>query len=233
MYGGYQTSDQIGVPQGDMSDSQDGYLTQPQYSQYPQYSYHDRQSIATQYTESPTYQPGQWGQAPQGTYTQPASQVSYVPSDQIRQELKDYFAGIYCVKVETNRGQGVYYAKIFSFLGNDNRYLVVTVPNDNSPDGTQMMLQNMNFSSIQTRTIPTDYDMPPQQYQKNYDTPLKNYRLQSRGENTMSRTQYYSYNAPIEVVLLHDSKAKSRYQYPDTIPLHHALETYQCVVSFR
>ncbi len=51
--------------------------------------------------------------------------------------------------------------------------------------------------------------------------------LKSRNEK---QTEYYS-TLPIEVLLLHNPKKKSMYQYADDIELRQALNTYNCIIK--
>ena len=177
------------------------------------------------------YQHGQWGQAPEGTYISPTPNV-FRNVQEVLRDLVEYYSGIYLQKIEDKSGSGIYYAKILTFLGNDDRYLIGVVPNDHNPVGTEVTLDQLPFSGIQTRTLSIDHDLTPQQHNKPHRHNLKNYQLEI-AKSDMARSDYYCSSSPIDVALIHDIKAKSRYQYPDSIRLDQALETWQCVIRFK
>jgi len=181
---------------------------------------------------SDSYHPGQWGQATDDIYNNELPPSEFRDGLQMQQDLIDYYQGLIFEKMEDRNGVGLYFVKIQSFLGNENRYIIAVVPNDFYQIGSRARLENLPFTGIQTRTLELDHNISPQQHHKKLKHIISRCVLRI-ARSTHERSDYYCPTSPIDVVLLHNIRVKSQNQYPDTIQLQQALESYQCVMSFK
>jgi len=124
----------------------------------------------------------------------------------------------------------VYMAKIHSMLGNAFRYLILFVPRDVNPTGTQKHMNDLDWVSLQTRTLEDRHDL------KSHSYPVR--RTQALSQKITRDTQneqQSTYNAeifPLTVTLLHTRKNNS-FQYQPTGTIVSALETFQTIINFK
>lgn len=148
--------------------------------------------------------------------------------EQFYEDIAGYYTGIRFTKVENKvqENVSVYVAYIFSYMGKDNRYLIVICDLDQAPIGYETPLANLRWISFQTRTLSTWYNLESQEHRVPDNHRLNDVILRLDGR-TEKYTSYVT-DPPISVLLLHDMKRDNMYQWPDSLKLNQALETYQC-----
>ena len=141
----------------------------------------------------------------------------------------DYYGDINMRLIKNQDGWGIYAAKISSGL-NLQRYIFVVVPS-RLVRLQETNLNNLDWVSFQTRLTDEVYQVPT------HNILLDNKRkkaLEDRIsvlERVKGETHYITHTLPIKIRLLHDPKKNNHLQYPDTLLLYQALETYRCVLE--
>ena len=91
----------------------------------------------------------------------PPKRPVYVPKDysnigniqqMIRQKINNVYRNFIMTKVEQYNEYGIYKALIDALTTGDSKYIVVVVPNDQSPIGSERLLSSLNWICFQTRT---------------------------------------------------------------------------------
>jgi hypothetical protein len=149
--------------------------------------------------------------------------------NEIFQNLKFYF-------IKFTSGFALYASRISCSYGLERKYVLLLVPINLIPKRSQPFyrIYELGWASLQTRSLndPTYDSLEDEQYldskllDPRYDETKYNLILGSRNEH---QTQYYS-TLPVEVLLLHNPKKKSMYQYDDNIEIRKALNTFQCII---
>lgn len=141
-------------------------------------------------------------------------------------------------------GYTTYAAKVQSFVGNGSRYVLLVLRDEHATQKSGYLGQ-LKWVSFQTRTLShefTEYLAPPNSFLKeqSLDYKLMDPRYaEEQGSmkiklnvkyRDMKKTDYFC-PLPIELEILHDEKKKGVYQYPDTLDIRQALNTFQCVIK--
>lgn len=145
--------------------------------------------------------------------------------------FNELFGTLIFTKVKIVGTSAVYAARIQSFIGVGERYVFLTTELfRNLPD--QVHIYQVPWTSLQTRTITDHYALKEQALSpKTFDPRYSDFKL---AINVLYREQtqtIYTCRYPFEIMLLHDPKKKSTYQYSNAMDLRHALGTFQCVVK--
>jgi len=124
----------------------------------------------------------------------------------------------------------MYIVKIHSMLSNVYRYLVAFVNKDEQEIGTKANLKDLNWSSLQTRTFPANFQYPIHSYNPRRFPPLmKKITLNTKNKES------YMYDVeefPLTVTLLRQKPNEDNEYHPSgVIPV--ALETYQTIVTWK
>ena len=145
--------------------------------------------------------------------------------------LNDLFRSLEFTKVKVVDSYALYMAKIQTFTGNGRRYVIAAVPFDKA-HYPQTSLMNLPWVSVQTRTLADEYNIPEQILNHRIlDHRFSDNKIKFSVINRSNTSSDYVSQVPLELSILHDPKKKSLYQYPDTIELRQALNTFQCVVK--
>ena len=145
--------------------------------------------------------------------------------------LNAYFNGLVFFKVEQKENFTVYAASISSSFGDGTKtYALAFVP-VHMAILNKGYLKDLHWQNFQTRTLTNGWKMPSQRWDmkqlKGLPTPMFN-----SIERNEVRTKYLCESEPLEMLLLHDPKKKSIYQYHNRINLLAALATFRCVLNF-
>lgn len=142
----------------------------------------------------------------------------------------EYFRNPELVKIKNVNQLSVYACKMYAIMGIDKRYIMAVLPKDNSKIGTKKHLSELNWESLQTRTLTDNYDLPPYVYNSRLYKPLnKMCHLKSKQPDS------YIFDCdeyPLRLSLLR-TKEKSNLEYGQQITLISALETFQCLISWN
>lgn len=143
--------------------------------------------------------------------------------------VNKYFEGLVFSKVEEKDGFAVYMARIADQLISDgSKYVVAFVPLHLAVK-VQAKLSELAWQNLQTRTVKQSYRIPPQRWVVPQGVPFLRFTLVSR---TSTHTLYKSDQIPFELLMMHNEKKKTLYQYYPTIHLPAGLDSYGCVLHY-
>lgn len=145
--------------------------------------------------------------------------------------LNAYFDKLVFVKTEQKENFTIYAAALSSSFGDNKKtYALAFVP-VHMAILDKGFLRDLHWQNFQTRTLNNGWRIPNQRWDmrnlKGLPTPMFN-----AVERNEARTKYICESEPLEMVLLHDPKKKSVYQYHSRINLLAALATFKCVLNF-
>ena len=154
---------------------------------------------------------------------------AYEPKKNIMYKaFDDYFSSPVLTKIKDINGNSMYMTKIICLLGNECRYIVSFVTQDDLPVGSKEKLSSMRWLSLQTRSLSDTYNIPSHGYQPKRDGPLS--IVINRISVTPEASTYKCDSFPILVTLLH-KKGESDYQ--PTGNVISALETYSTIITLQ
>jgi len=139
----------------------------------------------------------------------------------------EYFQNPKLVKKKDVDKFSMYITQIYALLGVEFRYLIVFLPKDRFPIGSVRSLGDLQWVSLQTRTLTDEYKVPSHTY-----IPRRLQSLDKKIELVSKDDLQYKYKVeelPLEIVLLPKTKGLD-YQPSGTVVT--ALETYQTLVTF-
>ena len=149
--------------------------------------------------------------------------------DQVYGALVDYWGDLKMEQIKNTDGWIVYAAKITSGLIQP-RYLFAVVP-ASAGRGQTTSLNNLDWISLQTRTTDDYYNVPAHAFMITEEKKRALSDEISVIDRTKTETMYQTYSLPIKIKLLHDPRKNNSLQYPDSLKLYQALETYRCVIE--
>lgn len=141
-----------------------------------------------------------------------------------------YFGKIVFQKVDLREDHAIYVAALSSsYQDGKKQYAMAFVPNHLAVL-SRAYLSDLSWVNLQTRTMTTanGYKMPPQRWEIPKGLPTPMFTIIDRTEN---KSSYLSDELPLEMILIHDPKKKSKYQYHSHMNLLAALVTFKCVIS--
>jgi hypothetical protein len=139
-----------------------------------------------------------------------------------------FFGKIVLVKVEHKENFTIYAASLSSSYGDGRKqYLLAFIPSHLAIRDSAY-LSDLDWQNVQTRLLTTGYSIPSQRWELPRDVPIPMFNLVNR---TDTKTQYTSEDRQLEMVMIHDPKKKSQFQYHSRINLVAALTSFRCVIS--
>lgn len=157
---------------------------------------------------------------------------NFDPSKNILYEaFCDYFNNPTVTKIKNVEQFSVYMVKIFSMIGNAYRYLVLFVNIDSNNIGFKQSMKDLEWISLQTRTLEDYHDIPIHRYKAVTNIPELNQSLHIKTRDE-KQSMYECENVPLVVTLLHTRKNYVM-QYPNKGSIVSALETYQTIFNFK
>jgi len=142
----------------------------------------------------------------------------------------EYFNNPEMAKIKNENGLSMYLTKTYCLTSTTCRYIIVFVPQNNSPLGSSEYLKDLKWVSLQTRTLEEKFSsIKYHGYIPEEKGPLlaKIHRMDITKEVSTYKCDDY----PIIVTLLHDTKKNSdTYQNSGNIVI--ALETWNTIVTW-
>jgi hypothetical protein len=142
--------------------------------------------------------------------------------------INSCFRDITFTKVEAKERFAIYAAAVTSSYGDGRKqYILAFVPEHLAIQDVAYIF-DLRWENIQTRTLKNGYKIQPQRWTLPRDIPNFMFELVER---TQDKSKYRSGGHPLELVLLHDPKKTSSYQYHNRMNLLACLITFRCVIS--
>jgi len=145
--------------------------------------------------------------------------------------INAYFDGIVFLKTDQKENYTIYASAISSSFGDGSKtYALAFVP-AHMAILDRGYLKDLHWQNFQTRTLTNGWKIANQRWDlrklKGLPTPM--FDVVERNE---IKTKYKCESEPLEMILLHDPKKKSIYQYHNRINMLAALSTFRCVLNF-
>jgi len=145
--------------------------------------------------------------------------------------VNKYFASLLFTQIDQKQSGGsvytVYGAGISGAYGDGSqRYVLLFVPQHLALQ-RQARIQDLQWINIQTRTIKGGYRLKQQRFVPPNSRDDPNLTVVERTERY---TMYRDGN--FEMLLLHDPKKKTRYQFYGNMSLFSGFDTFNCVVNY-
>lgn len=147
-------------------------------------------------------------------------------SDSVYTYFVEYFENPTMTKIKNTMGLTMYLTKIECLLTNEFRYIIVLVDQDNLPLGSQKLLSNLQWKSIQTRTLTENHSIPIHKYNPTNNTPLN--KKITRTHLVDESSTYVCHELSLTITLLHK---KDKNDYRSEGKIINALETYQTIIT--
>ncbi len=166
----------------------------------------------------------------------PMQRVESLSTDtnSVRKAISDLYKDFVMTKTQAVNGFGIYKALVDSMANHENKYIVVIVPRDNTPLGSQVYLKSIPWVSFQTRTTGniklefSNFIPEPQTYQvKRNNILFDNISLATEDDH---KYIYIPDHLPLRVELL---KLSEKDQFSPNAKLISAIETYQCIITLE
>lgn len=154
----------------------------------------------------------------------------YDPSrNDIYAAFTKYFGNPVMTKIKNVSEYSVYMIRIHAMLGNAFRYLILFVDRDVNMVGTTKNMSELEWVSLQTRTLEDHHNLKSHSYTAHQMPPL-NQKIHVKTQDEKQST-YNAESFPLVITLLHTRKNHS-FQYQPTGTIVSALETFQTIIKF-
>lgn len=143
--------------------------------------------------------------------------------------INAYFKSLVFTRIEEKQGYAIYGAGVNSGIsGGIGRYVLVFVPSHLAVL-SRAKITDLAWTNIQTRELRDSYRLKKQVLKLSHTLPNIELHIISRDKKSST---YIADGFPFEIVLLHNPKKKSAYQYNNKMMLSSVLDTYQCVITY-
>lgn len=150
--------------------------------------------------------------------------------EQLYKSFDDYFNHPIMTKIKNINGYSMYMCKTYCLLSNECRYIIVFVKQDDRQLQSREKLSNLFWESLQTRTLPDQYNLNSHGYQPKK---LGDLNVPIHRESVTKECSVYNCDSlDIIVTLLHNEKYTS-YDYQQHGNVIAALETYNTIITLK
>jgi hypothetical protein len=144
--------------------------------------------------------------------------------------FNSYFNNLLFTQVDEKEGFSIYGACVSSGLGGGlKRYILLFVPLILTFK-KKALIHELNWKNLQTRELSYSYKLPPQPWNlpRGVIDPLLNI---TKRDLESSQYNAIDMNFPFDIILLHNPKKKSKYQYRNSLTLTAAILMFNCVID--
>jgi hypothetical protein len=149
--------------------------------------------------------------------------------------LNSYFSDLVFSRIEEKEGFVIYGAGISSGLGGGKkRYILLFVPTYLATKN-KSRIYNLKWQNLQAREITHSYNIPMQRWSINRDAKDIILEVEKRDKDSSSYKAVIdnkNIDFPFDILLLHDSKKKTVFQYRNRLTLTAAIELFNCVFNY-
>lgn len=145
--------------------------------------------------------------------------------------INEYFKDLLFTKVVDNKeGYAIYGAGVSSGIGGQTaRYVLAFVPVVYATK-KHSKIENLMWKNLQTRNLVDSYKLKSQRW--TYERNIFDFLLTVQDRNS-KHTSYENPDFPFEILLLHNPKKKTLYQYPNKINLSSAIEIFETIINYK
>lgn len=144
--------------------------------------------------------------------------------------LNQYFASLVFFKAEYKEDFTLYAAAVASSYGDGKKQYVLLLVPSHMAILDKARIGDLHWSSLQTRILANGYNrLPAQRWNIPRGLPISMFQMIDRNAE---RSKYRCEDDPkLEMILLHDPKKKSAYQFTSNINIIAALTSFKCVLN--
>lgn len=143
--------------------------------------------------------------------------------------LNSFFKNLIFTRVDEKQGYIIYGACVSSGLGaGTKRYILLFVPS-HLAFKNQGKIDDLPWQNLQTRQLSYSYRLKHQSWTLPRGADNIVLHVQKRDKNYST---YKAQNFPFEVLLLHNPKKKTSYQYHNKLGLKSSIETFSAVFNY-
>ena len=140
-----------------------------------------------------------------------------------------YFENLVFTRIEEKQGFVIYGAGIAAMFGAGmQRYILLFIPS-HLAFKNQAKISELSWQNLQTRSLAYSYKLKAQSWNMARDVPDILLNVAERNKNYST---YKGNDFPFEILLLHDPKKKTSYQYHNKIMISAAVETFNAVFNY-
>jgi len=145
--------------------------------------------------------------------------------------INHYFKNLLFTKVVENKeGYAIYGAGIFSGIGGGKmRYVLLFVPVSDAFQ-RQAKIHELKWKNLQTRTLEDSYKLKTQRWVLPTNIPDFLLSVQTRNKKY---SIYTNPEIPFEILLLHNPRKKTEYQYRNKMMLSAAIDMFETIISYK
>ena len=143
--------------------------------------------------------------------------------------INDYLKDLVFIRVEDKEGYAVYAAKISGLLGaGKSRYALAFVPIALASAKTSF-IHNLRWQNVQLRTLQYGYRIKRQVWKPPNDLPDPIMEVKSRQQEY---SRYLIPGYPFEILLLHNPRKKTVYQYQNKVFISSAIGEFDSLFNY-
>ena len=147
------------------------------------------------------------------------------------QDFDKYFNYPIMFKIKNVGDVSMYMSKLYCLLNKECRYIIIFVKEDEYPKHTEIPLKNLEWVSLQTRSMRDDHKIGTHNYIPKAAGPLN--KKINRVELTAESSTYECEDLPIIITLLHVKKKENSTEYKQSGNVIIALETFQTIITLK
>jgi hypothetical protein len=144
--------------------------------------------------------------------------------------INEYFNKLIFQKIDQRENYSIYGAQVVSSYGDGRKQYVLAFVPVHLSILQKAYLRELPWHNLQTRMLKHGYRLVPQKWEVVPNLPNLFFQIQERTENYSRYTS--EQNLPLELLLMHDPRKKTKYQYYNRMSLLGALNTFQCVLNY-
>lgn len=143
--------------------------------------------------------------------------------------LNFYFKDLLFTQVDRKQGYTIYGAAIKSMIGGGKQRYILLFVSNHLAIKKQAKITELPWQNLQTRNLQYSYKLKRQDWMPPRDMPNILFGVVNRTKNYST---YYNPEFPFEIILLHEAKKKTMYQYNNKLTLTSIIETFNSVFNY-
>jgi hypothetical protein len=149
-----------------------------------------------------------------------------------RSIVNSFFQGLVFTRVERKDNYVIYAVKLPGQLGNGFKQYILLYVHIHNAIEEKTTIDNLLYINLQIRTLQTNYKIGEQRWNFKLNNKQNNpfFNLIDRNkERSFYTTRFGDFD--IELLLKHNQKKNTEYQYQNRVTLTEAFETYNCILQ--
>lgn len=156
----------------------------------------------------------------------------YIGSENIYQLFSKYFNNPLMTKIKNvDSDYCIYAVKLYCLLSKECRYIITCCKYDILPIGSKKHLEQMEWVSLQTRTLKDHYNVDTHSYIPKLEGLLN--KTIHRVETSAKTSTYHCDDYPVLIITLVHTPKKGATSYQDKGNIIAALETWETIITFK